>query len=205
MDQNLTQEIKRRIESVKNLEDQSMKFIKEMEESLRNVMEEKMDIIRYRIENVEDKVQELNVRLEEEKNRIPKDISLKGREVKDMLQTFQEEFSIERRERLTREGRIMKQLTDHAHEMRNAWEEESRKREECVQELRGRLEEHENNRAKADEGFESLITRELEALRNDVKVEKMERMNEDDEIVEALNRYTENLQNSLSALTMTGV
>jgi len=183
----------------------SNKNIAAMEERLYNAMEDRVQCIDFRLKNMEDKVHELSERLEEERNRVPKDIEQKGRELKDMMQAFQEEFTTERRNRLAREGKIMKQLADHTAEMRAAWEEESKKREECVSELKKRLEDHENNRAQADFGFESLIKRELDSLRKDVEQERMERMAEDDEIVEALNRYTENLQNSLSTLTMTGV
>merc|ERR1712038_84039 len=205
MDLNLTQEIKRRIESIKELEQISAKNISAMEDKLYAAMEDRVQCIEFRLKNMEEKVHELNERMEEERNRVPKDIEQRGRELKDMMQSFQEEFAAERRDRLAREGKIMKQLADHTAEMRAAWEEESQKREECVAELKKRLEDHENNRAQADYGFESLIKRELDSLRKDVEQERSERMAEDDEIVEALNRYTENLQNSLSTLTMTGV
>ncbi len=205
MDRNLTQEIKRRIEAVKSLEKDTKRNIEMMEDTLYNAMESKLQSIQFRLKTMEDKVHELNERLEEERNKIPKDIEAKGMELKNMVKSFQEEFATERRDRLAREGQIMKQLSDHANEMRSTWQSESTRREECVQELSRRLDEHESNRAQADEGFENLIARELEALRGDIEREKAERMMEDDEIVDALNRYTENLQLSLSTLSMTGV
>ena len=61
-----------------------------------------------------------------------------------------------------------------------------------MSQLKARLTEHEKNRAKADEEFETLIARELKALREGVERETLERKMEDDEIVEALNRYTDN-------------
>mmetsp|Transcript_3076 Transcript_3076/g.4647 ORF Transcript_3076/g.4647 Transcript_3076/m.4647 type:complete len:121 (+) Transcript_3076:2-364(+) len=118
----------------------------------------------------------------------------------EMLSVFQNEFSEERRDRLTREGRIMKQLTDHAQDLTNKWEKEGMERERDTQQLKSQLEHHENNRATADHDFEALIVRELGALRGDLEKEKNERKVEDDEIVEALNRYTENLQKSLSVI-----
>jgi SF-assemblin/beta giardin. len=45
-----------------------------------------------------------------------------------------------------------------------------------------------------------LIASELKALKDALQQETMERKVEDDEIVEALNRYTTNLQKSLSML-----
>ena len=200
MDRSLTQEIKRRIEGNKVLEMKAREEITVMEERMTIMLEKKVEAFQSRLGVLEVKVSELNGRLEEEKNSVPKDIEEKGRELKDMLLSFQNEFSIERRDRLTREGRIMKQLTDHAHDLTNKWGCEKVERERDAQELKLRLEHHENNRAQADHAFESLISSELKSLRVDLSQESMERKVEDDEIVEALNRYTANLQKSLAML-----
>lgn len=200
MDRSLTQEIKRRIEGNKVLENKAKEEIAQMEARMTQMLENKVEAFQSRLVMLEEKVSELNERLEEEQNKIPKDIEQKGRELKDLLLTFQNEFSVERRDRLTREGKIMKQLTDHAHELTQQWTDERSEREQDAMELKTRLEHHENNRAEADHDFETLISSELKSLRVDLTKECMERKVEDDEIVEALNRYTANLQKSLSML-----
>ena len=73
-------------------------------------------------------------------------------------------------------------------------------RDAIVLELRTMLEQSENGRKEADEKFQRLITEELHLLKLDVSKETKERQLEDDEIVEALNRYTRNLQSSLSVI-----
>lgn len=200
MDRSLTQEIKRRIEGNKVLENKAREEISTMEEKLTLMLENKVNMFYERLTSLEDKVQELNERLEDEKQTIPMDIELKGKELKEMLVGFQNEFSVERRDRLTREGRIMKQLTDHAQDMTEKWQEESSERQRDADEIKSRLKHHENNRAQADNDYDSLISSELKLLRDELQQETMERKVEDDEIVEALNRYTENLQKSLSML-----
>mmetsp|Transcript_11697 Transcript_11697/g.17091 ORF Transcript_11697/g.17091 Transcript_11697/m.17091 type:complete len:292 (-) Transcript_11697:194-1069(-) len=200
MDRNLTQEIKRRIESNKTVDEASRERIGEMEERLKKMLEDKIDNFHFRLSLLEDKVVELNDRLDEEKMIIPSDIEKRGKELQDMLASFQTEFSVERRDRLSREGRIMKQLTDHAGELTDKWEQETLERQKDAEELKARLEHHESHRAKADEDFDSLISSELMALKESLQAESSERKEEDDEIVAALNRYTENLQQSLSML-----
>lgn len=200
MDSSLTQEIKRRIENTKTMEKVAEKKIEEMELRLNEILDEKVQAFRLQLQLLENKVQGLNERLEEEKSKIPQDIAKRGKELREMMLVFQNEFSMERRDRLTREGRIMKQLSDHAQVLTEKWEKEGTERGRDVQQLKMQLDHHENNRAKADLDFEALIVRELGALRGDVEKEKNERKVEDDEIVEALNRYTENLQKSLSML-----
>lgn len=200
MDRSLTQEIKRRIEGNKVLEMKAIEEITAMEERMTLMLERKVEAFQSRLVLLENKVSELNDRLENEKSTVPKDIEEKGRELKDMLLAFQNEFSIERRDRLTREGRIMKQLTDHAQDLTQKWDNEKAERLKDADDLKSRLEHHENNRAQADHDFESLISTELKSLRSDLTQESMERKVEDDEIVEALNRYTANLQKSLAML-----
>jgi chromosome segregation ATPase len=197
MDSSLSQEIKRRIEGSQNLQDECNRQVEEMEKKLMNIMTNKIQLVTDRLGELEVKVEELNERLNEERTKIPADLEKKGKELKDMLQSFQSEFSVERRDRLTREGRIMKQLTDQANDMSNQWKKEISEREETVAKLGKQLTNHESNRAEADREFETLIERELKALREDVERETNERQIEDDEIVEALNRYTDNLQSSL--------
>lgn len=200
MDRSLTQEIKRRIEGNKVLENRAREEISVMEEKLTLMLEQKVNMFRDRLTSLEDKVEQLNERLDDEKTTIPKDIEQKGKELKEMLVGFQNDFSLERRDRLAREGRIMKQLTDHAQDMTDKWQEESSERKQDADEIKSRLEHHENNRAQADDDFDSLISSELKSLKTGLQQETMERKVEDDEIVEALNRYTDNLQKSLSML-----
>ncbi len=200
MDRSLTQEIKRRIEGNKSIGASSHEKIEEMEGRLVQLLENKVENFHYRLSLLENKVGELNDRLEEERKNIPLDIERRGKELQEMLATFQNEFAVERRDRLAREGRIMKQLTDHAGELTDKWEQETLERRKDAEELKVRLEHHENHRAQADKDFDSLISSELKALRGALQAESAERKTEDDEIVAALNRYTENLQHSLSML-----
>ena len=197
MDASLSHEIKRRIEGSQNLQKECNRQVEEMERRLMTIMTDKMQLVTDRLGELDVKVEELNERLNEERAKIPADLEEKGKELKDMLQSFQNEFTVERRDRLTREGRIMKQLTDQANDMSDQWKKEISEREETVSKLTKQLTNHENNRAEADREFETLIERELKALREDVERETNERKIEDDEIVEALNRYTDNLQSSL--------
>ena len=58
---------------------------------------------------------------------------------------------------MNREGRIMKQLTDHAHELTQKWGREDRERERDAHD-KSRLKHHGSNWAQAYRVFESLIS-----------------------------------------------
>jgi len=70
-----------------------------------------------------------------------------------------------------------------------------------LEQLEKMIEENSKGRKNADAGFESLVKDEFEALRKDLQSEVVERKVEDEAIIEALNRYTENLQSSLSVIS----
>jgi len=203
-ERSLSREIKRRIESQSYIEKLCEEKVAAMEERLHLVMDNHVKGIQDRLEQLDVKVNDLNIRLEEEKATIPADIAKRSKDIKDMLQSFIDEFSVERKDRLNREGRIMKQLTDHAELLSTQWNEERRSREESVSILTEKLDENDRNRSEADANFSSLVEREVEKLREEIDKESKERTIEDDEIVEALNRYTEHLQNSLSVISTVG-
>lgn len=200
MDNALTQEIKRRIEMQKTMELKTEEAIIQMEMRLNEILEDRSKNFSKRLDLLEEKVEELNTRLTEEADRIPKDLELKGKEVKTLLEKFQSEFAVEKRERLTREGRIMKQLNDLAQDMSEKWKIETTERNEVLNELQTRITNIETSTKDSDDEFEKLIATEIQGLKDDLQRETNERKIEDDEIVKALNRYTENLRNSLSML-----
>lgn len=65
------------------------------------------------------------------------------------------------------------------------------------------LEDNIKLRDRAEERFQSFFEREVHRLHNDVRQESEVREREDDEIVEALNRYTIKLQSSLKLINST--
>ena len=69
-----------------------------------------------RLASVQQKVEELAARFEEERDAVPKDMELMGKQLREMLDTFQKELVEERADRLKREGRILKQMDDHSSE-----------------------------------------------------------------------------------------
>jgi hypothetical protein len=65
------------------------------------------------------------------------------------------------------------------------------------------LEDNIKLRDKSETRFQEFFERELNKLRNDFRAESEVREREDDEIIEALNRYTIKLQNSLKVVNST--
>ncbi len=67
------------------------------------------------------------------------------------------------------------------------------------------MEENIKLRDKAEERFQTFFECEIHQLHNDMRIETEVRQREDDEIVEALNRYTVKLQSSLKIINSTNM
>jgi len=65
------------------------------------------------------------------------------------------------------------------------------------------LEDNIKLRTKAETRFQGFFDREINKLQNDFRTEAESREREDDEIIEALNRYTLKLQTSLKVVNST--
>lgn len=154
-----------------------------------------------RLISVHQKVDELSKRFEDEKERVPKDMEARGQELLDMVSKFQKELSEERSDRLSREGRILKQMGDHSASITSLIERESQERERQAEELQCQITQNEVERSAKEEGLRNRIQGELSGLRDMIEREGRERKVEDDEIVRALNRYTQQLQSSLSVIS----
>jgi len=198
MDRSLSTEIKRRIDLNRSAEKSCSAQVSQMEERLSRIIDDRATLLEERLSAVETKVQELNLRLTEERERIPKDIEKRGEELGRMLKLLQSDLATERRDRLSREGRIAKQVEDHRQFVEQLMEEERAERKQSSDEIRREVARINNSKEREGETFEQMIVRELEELRMAMGQEVQERRVEDDEIVAALNRYTENLQRSLA-------
>jgi hypothetical protein len=156
-----------------------------------------------RLETLAERITDLNQRFEEEKERIPLDIERRGRELADMLHLFQGEFHVEKSQRLEREGRIERLVDDHEHVVAERFEVERSARESKYTDLQRTIETNEKSRIKADAKFHVVVETELQSLHGQIGIERKVREREDDEIVEALNRYTAKLQTSLTIINST--
>lgn len=197
----LTMETQRRIQSTHAVQKSCTQKIQEMERNFERILNERSLRMEERLVSVQQKVEELTNRFEVEKESVPKDMDERGKELKDMLNTFQRELSEERSDRLNREGRILKQMEDNSSTIFGAIENETNQREEIVYGLQSRIEENERQRTQNEQELQSKLQTEMDELKGMIDREEKERQLGDEEIVNALERYTQQLQSSLSVIS----
>lgn len=197
----LTMETQRRIQSTHAIQKSCTQKIQDMERNFERILTERSLRMEERLVNVQQKLEELTDRFEEEKESVPKDVERRGKELKEMLNNIQDELSEERSDRLTREGRILKQMDDHSSTIYGAIEKETTEREKIAYDLQTRIDDNERLRNQSEMDLQSKIQNEIEELKGMLDREQQERKSGDDEIVVALDRYTKQLQSSLSVIS----
>mmetsp|Transcript_22300 Transcript_22300/g.32460 ORF Transcript_22300/g.32460 Transcript_22300/m.32460 type:complete len:256 (-) Transcript_22300:274-1041(-) len=203
LDNELTAEIKKRTEMNKSTQAWFEGELLALNTKFRDVLQEKSEASMDKLEILDMRITKLGEHFDREKTAILNQIEERGRELADMLNKFKDEFDHDRELRLARDAQMVKQLTDHEHIVGEKFEKQIQAREARYSALRIMLEDNIKLRDKAEERFQSFFEREVHRLHNDVREESEVREREDDEIVEALNRYTIKLQTSLKLLNST--
>lgn len=197
----LTIETQRRIQSTHAIQKSCTQKIQDMEQNFERILNERSLRVEERLVSVQQKVEELTTRFEQEKDAVPKDMEARGDELKEILNELTAILDTEKSDRLKREGRILKQMDDHFSAIFGAIEKEKSEREHISQGLQARIEENERLRHEMSELSASKIQNEMSELRGIIDKEKQERALGDDQIIMALNSYTQQLQNSLSVIS----
>jgi len=197
----LSTETQRRIESTHAIQKSCTQKIMEMEDNFQRILDERTRRMEERLVSVQEKVEELAVKFEEERETVPAAMERTGQELLDMVSIFQQELADERNDRLNREGRILAQMDTHATEIISSIEDETNQREQIANNLQERIATNEHLRAQNERDIQDRIQNELSELRGMIDKEKQERKMEDDDIVIALNEYTKQLQSSLSVIS----
>ncbi|CAM9489863.1 unnamed protein product [Phaeothamnion confervicola] len=200
LEKTLSTEIARRIEMNKSLQQWAEAEVKEVNDHFGGLIETRSGAIQDRLDGIAARIDRLKDHFDVEMAKIPLDMERRGAELTRMLTDFEAAFEAERASRLEREARIVKQLADHEHRAAEEFDTERAAREAAYADLRRTLDDSVRSRIKGDERFQAAVREELAALRNAVAAERETREREDDEIVDALNRYTTKLQTSLRIL-----
>lgn len=194
-------ETKRRVDATTNLDDHARELIFEMEERLRNQLEQDNQKLDKRIAAVEHKLQLLEQKWVQDSTAQMNSIAKKATDFGKALEQLQQEQDTERKARLRREGSLLQQVENHAKEFEDRWNAERKEREERLEALEKTMALRESKRSREEQSFQTRVNDELEALRAEIELEVQERQTQDEDIVAALNRYTLQLQHSLSILS----
>lgn len=161
------------------------------------------ETVHTRLDAIVVRLDKLDVRFDEERARVLKEIDERTAELNALLDEFDAKFEAEKIERLERERLIQVSMDAHEAVVDTKFVAEREAREKVLVELNRMLEENMASRQAAGEQFRAGVKGEIIELRRLLGEEEMTRENEDDDIMRALNQYTSKLQSSLTIINST--
>ncbi|KAJ1425295.1 SF-assemblin/beta giardin-domain-containing protein, partial [Ochromonadaceae sp. CCMP2298] len=151
----------------------------------------------------DERITNMEMSFEDEKRRILKFIEDRGKELADLLFKFKAEFDEDWSLRQDREAKLVEQLGAHEGEVDWQFGSQIAAREARYLAVKEVLQDNVKLRDRMEGRFSAFFDRELARLKAEFCLEKEMRDREDDDIMEALNRYTLKLQTSLQVVNST--
>ena len=195
----LAAESKRRVAAVQQIHQQSVRAVAELEERLQQTVQEEQERGHERMARLEERCRQLELRWQDDVGAVQDSVQHHGMQIQSQMTALQQTVATERQQRTSREHRLRTQMQEMADMYQELWKKE---RQDRLQQF-GTLQETMNSVYSARNSdvasFQGRITRAVEDLQRAVDQEQQERHASDEDIVDALNRYSKNLQESLAA------
>lgn len=198
LEQALTAEVQRRVDSTATLEQKTQEQIQKMEARLSKTLADHSSKISQRVDELEERLDALEISHERESEKQTKELQESGSDLRKHIHNLQREVENEKKERLVREARLLQQLESHARNLDEKWRKEQEDRITSIGTLSTTMQTQESNRIAQQSEWHSKISNEMQELQRELAAEIEERQAEDDQIIENMRIYHKQLQKSLS-------
>lgn len=201
LEQALAAETKRRVEAMRALEKQANNEVQHWEEHYLKELQEQRELMEDRIKKLEERFDQLEDRWRRESEQQKHQINGKGEEFQAALNELRTEADTERKLRSVREGQFLQQIEAHGKHYEELWNKERQERIESLGELVNQLDSNEETRKDSRKAVEVRLEQELAQLQKELESETAERKRRDEEISNALDKYTYQFQQSLKIIS----
>jgi hypothetical protein len=195
LEKTLNSEVKRRTEANKALQGMFEAQMATVQDKLESGLLERLDALHLAVDSLNERVDAVETDFSQARERYIRDIEDKSAMVSKDVATLQVAFQNERTDRKERETLIVAKLRDLEERTADRFTQDQQILEQQHNELREELEVavHEDG----DKRFHDHILEEMAALKNGLVIESQTREHADDDIVNALNHYTQAIQEAL--------
>eukprot|EP00936_MAST-01D_sp_MAST-1D-sp1_P000801 g801.t1 len=201
----LERQVQIRVDMNQDLQSWMMTQVKEMTLRFNTLLAERMAAVEERLDHVVEKLVALEEYFKKMAREIPEEVEERTAVLTKQLQDFRDDFECEKLRRLEREAELVVRLERNEKEVAAAFEVEDVARDEKFEVLRETLDDTVESRTRGDAKFQCFVEDRMQELNAALSKETKRRVKEDDDIVEALNRYTGKLQSSLQIINQTDV
>jgi len=197
IEQVLATETKRRIEAGKALQNMFEAKVQAMQKEFKAELRACFEPLQAQIDALVSRVELLEVTMENERRDREKEIQKANKEVLDKFAVHQKQFEVEKVTRLQREAQTLKRVGDEVFRIQQKITSERTAREAAITLMKDDFMSATKAREKADEIFKSEMLRKMAAVEKDLEVETKNRETSEEQLVNALNDYTQALQDGL--------
>ena len=195
----LKAESQRRVAAVQQIHQQSVRAVTELETRIQQTVREEQERVQERLTQLEERCRLLEMRWQEDVGAVQDSVDQHGTQLKTQLAALQQTVATERQQRKSREQRLRNQMQEMADKYQELWKQERQERLRSFGTLEETMHSVYSSQNANVATFEGRISKALEDLERAVDREQQERHASDEDIVEAFNRYSKNLQDSLAA------
>jgi SF-assemblin/beta giardin len=200
----LAMESKRRVASIRSLHEQSMQAAQELQERLKLQMVDEIGLVNNRLERLEERMTVLESRYDVDLTQLQTQMTLDATTIQSQLHDLTVQFTNEEQQRKIRHSQQLEQIQSVSDEYRDKWQTERHERLTDTHQLHTTMDQFHIHREQNMASYEGQLTYELQQLSQDLSHETSERQGRDHEIVNALNNYVQQLQDSLAAAVTRG-
>jgi len=193
----LATETKRRIEASKTLQTVFETKITALQKAFKEELRVAFEPLQAQIDALVGRVETLEKTMQDEKRDREKEIQKANKEILDKFRVHQKQFEIEKVARLQRESQVLKRVGDEVFRLQQKITAERSSREASIIVMKDDFMTAHKAREKADEVFKSEMLRKMAIVEKDLEVETRNRVASEEQLVQALNDYTEALQDGL--------
>lgn len=197
LERNMEAEIKRRMEADKALHATLEHELKSMHEKHNAQMREMQMSLNASIDALSRTFADLHAGLREEKEQRRADVEHILQTTLVKVDETQAALDDERVARLEREAQTLKRVGEDIFRTQEKIDMERVTRENTLSQIQAEVRETISGRAMSDDKFQAVVLGEIANLKNAVQVEREERITEDEQIVHAINDYTQAMQDGL--------
>lgn len=200
----LAAESKRRVAALQLLQKQATEAAETLQEQVQTQIKEEVQSVHTRLDQLEERFQQLESKYANDMMALRHDVAVESERMQSQLRTLQQNVAREEQKLHTRHEQTMDHMQSVADDYNARWKAEREERLIAVQSLQDTMESVHSSRAQNLATFEGQLSYELEQLKVAVETESGEREMYDQEIVDALNRYIQQLQESLAQAVTQG-
>lgn len=200
LEQTLKSETKRRQEMNKSIQSWMDDEVGTMKGDFGDWQETSKKHVEVRVAAQQKRLDELEEGFDQMQIDIPALIKKNTDEINQEFWKFQKDFEEEKVRRMKVEGEILNRLANHEHHVSSKFETIRDVRQNEFLAIQSKFDKFQKLKLKSEEHFKKFFSEEVADIKNAVLLESQVREREDDEMVEAMNRYASQLQKSLMVI-----